>query len=213
MITVSNLTTFINVYLEVTLNGCTSAARDMATAGVLPTLVAPVVVLDSAGTNFLIFSWNAVANATGYQVSVNGGTTWSTPSSGPTGLTHTITGLALGTTVNLQVQALGGCLPAISAAVPGTTITDQVFIPNSFTPNGDGLNDVLRVYSNVIRSLKFMVFNQWGEKITESTNQNNVWDGTFKGKAQPSGVYMYVSEITLNTGEKIIRKGSINLVR
>ena len=58
-----------------------------------------------------------------------------------------------------------------------------------------------------------MVFNQWGEKITESTNQNNVWDGTFKGKAQPSGVYMYVSEITLNTGEKIIRKGSINLVR
>lgn len=212
-VTINNVTGFVNIYLESTENGCTSVTRDRATAGILPTLTAPVAVVDSIATNALRFRWNAVANATGYQVSSDNGANWVTPSSGSTGLTHLVTGLPLGTTITLQVRALGGCLPAASAPVSGTTRTDQVYIPNSFTPNGDGRNDVLRVYSNVIRSMKFVVFNQWGEKIFESTDPNLAWDGTFKGKAQPSGVYIYVAEIIINTGEKLDRKGAINLVR
>jgi len=113
----------------------------------------------------------------------------------------------------LQVRALGGCAPAASAPVTGQTRTDQVYIPNSFTPNGDGRNDVLRVYSNVIRQLRIVIFNQWGEKVYESTDQNMAWDGTYKGKPQPSGVYIYVAEIVINTGEKLERKGAINLLR
>ena len=61
--------------------------------------------------------------------------------------------------------------------------------------------------------MKIVIFNQWGEKVYESTDQNMAWDGTFKNKPQPSGVYIYVAEIIINTGEKISRKGSINLVR
>ena len=211
--TVNNVTGFVNVYLEAIVGGCVSATRDRATAAILPTLAIPVVIVDSIGVNTLRFRWNAIPNATGYQVTTNGGGTWITPSSGPTGLTHTVTGLTLGAQVTLQVRALGGCSPAVSAPVTGQTRTDQVYIPNSFTPNGDGRNDVLRVYSNVIRSMKFVVFNQWGEKVYESTDQNMAWDGTYRGKPQPSGVYIYVSEIILNTGEKIERKGAINLVR
>jgi gliding motility-associated-like protein len=113
----------------------------------------------------------------------------------------------------LIVRALGGCLPAVSQPATGTAITDQVYIPNTFTPNGDGLNDQLRVYSNVIRQMKFAVFNQWGEKIFESSTQSFAWDGTHRGKQQPSGVYMYVCDITLTDGTRIQRKGSINLVR
>ena len=209
----NNVTGFVNVYLEVIRLGCASATRDRATAAILPTLPAPVVTVDSVSTNTIVFRWTAVTGAASYQVSTNAGGTWSTPSSGPQGLTHTITGLPLGTSVTLLVRALGGCLPAVSQPATGQTVTDQVYIPNSFTPNNDGLNDVLRVYSNVIRSMKFVVFNQWGEKIFESNSQSVAWDGTHKGKPQPSGVYIYVCDIVLNTGERIQRKGSINLVR
>jgi gliding motility-associated-like protein len=211
--TVNNVTGFVNVYLEAIVGGCISATRDRATAAILPVLAIPFITIDSIGVNTIRFRWNAIANATGYQVTTNGGGTWITPSSGPTGLTHTVTGLTLGAQVTLQVRALGGCSPAVSAPLVGQTRTDQVYIPNSFTPNGDGRNDVLRVYSNVIRSMKFVVFNQWGEKVYESSDQNMAWDGTYRGKPQPSGVYIYVSEIILNTGEKIERKGAINLVR
>lgn len=209
----NNVTGFVNVYLEVVRLGCSSTTRDLATAGVLPTLVVPVATVDSVSTNTVVFRWTAVPNATGYEVSLNNGTTWIVPTSGSTGLTHTVSGLQLGVTVTLQVRALGGCLPAVSQPVSGQTVTDQVYIPNSFTPNGDGQNDVLRVYSNVIRSLRFVVFNQWGEKISESTSQNLVWDGTHKGRMQPTGVYIYVCDIILRNGQRIQRKGSINLVR
>jgi gliding motility-associated-like protein len=164
-------------------------------------------------TNTIVWRWNAVAGTTGYQISIDNGVTWNTPSSGSLGLTHTITGLPLGTTVTLRVRALGGCTPAVSAPVSGQTVTDQIYIPNSFTPNNDGLNDVLKVYSNVIRSLRFSVYNQWGEKVFESTNQALAWDGSHKGQPQPSGVYIYVCDILLNNGERVQRKGSVNLVR
>jgi gliding motility-associated-like protein len=58
-----------------------------------------------------------------------------------------------------------------------------------------------------------MVFNQWGEKIHESRDQRRAWDGMYKGKLQPAGVYMYVSRIVLKDGTVIQKKGSINLIR
>jgi len=210
--TLTNVTGFTNVYLEGTVSGCTSEFRDTATAAVLPNLPAPAVRVDSVSTNTIWFSWNAVPGALGYQVSVDNGP-WVSPSSGPTGLTHVVTGLSLGTIVTLKARTTGGCMPAESQPVSGQTVTDQVYIPNAFTPNGDGMNDVLRVYSNVIRDMRFIVFNQWGEKIFETTSQGTGWDGTHRGKPQPSGVYIYVCDATLRTGERIQRKGSINLVR
>ena len=106
-----------------------------------------------------------------------------------------------------------GCEDMISDPVSGTTVPDGIFIPNAFTPNGDGLNDVLKVYSYLIKDMHFMVFNQWGEKIFESRNQSVAWDGTYRGKVQPSGVYMYVCRMTLKDGQVVTKKGAINLVR
>jgi gliding motility-associated-like protein len=104
-------------------------------------------------------------------------------------------------------------VPAVSAPVTGQTRTDEIYFPNAFSPNGDGKNDIWRAYSNVVRTIRVMVFNQWGEKVFESADLNTGWNGTQSGKTQPSGVYMYVAEIVKNTGERITRKGSINLVR
>jgi gliding motility-associated-like protein len=91
--------------------------------------------------------------------------------------------------------------------------TKDVFVPNVFSPNGDGKNDLLKVYGNYITTLEMRIFNQWGEQVTEIRNINQGWDGTYKGKPQPVGVYVYVLKATLSTGKTVTLKGSITLVR
>lgn len=200
-------------YVEGVQNGCASSSRIKVVVIQLPDLATPVVAVDSAGTDMVRFKWVAVSYATGYEVSINGGSSWITPSSGANGLSHTVTGLSPLESATLIVRAKGGCQDVQSLAVTGKALIDQVFIPNSFSPNGDGLNDVLQVYGYVVKDMQFMVFNQWGEKVFESKDPKRAWDGTSKGKLQPSGVYMYVSKLILNDGTVIQRKGSINLIR
>jgi trimeric autotransporter adhesin len=202
-----------NYYLEAVSSGCASTVRKKVTAALLPNLDKPIVVVDSVSIDLIRFKWGAVAGATSYEVSTNGGTTWVEPSSGVTGLTHTVTGLQPLQSVTLVVKAKGGCQDVQSVAVTAKALVDQVFVPNSFSPNGDGLNDVLQVYGYVVKDMQFQVFNQWGQKIHESRDQKRAWDGTHKGKPQPSGVYLYTCKLTLNDGSVITKKGAINLVR
>ncbi len=67
------------------------------------------------------------------------------------------------------------------------------FVPNAFTPNSDGNNDEFKVAfnCNVVYYL-LQVYNRWGEKVFESHNYLEGWDGTYKGKQQPAGVYVYL---------------------
>jgi gliding motility-associated-like protein len=211
--TAVNLPGATTIYASATQNGCDIATRVPVTVFIIPSVQAPTVTVDSLGVRSVKFRWSAVSNATGYEVSTDGGTTWTVPSSGATGLTHTITGLNPSQTVSLQVRGLGGCVQNVSAAVQATTLTDDVFIPNSFTPNGDGVNDIFRVYGNDVRELRLIVFNQWGQKLFETSTTGTGWDGKQNGKLQPTGVYMYVARIVLVSGQELNRKGSINLIR
>ncbi len=90
---------------------------------------------------------------------------------------------------------------------------DQIFIPNTFTPNNDGRNDEFRLYGNNIAKAEMKIFNQWGQLIFESSDQYKGWNGYFKGQLQPVGVYVYVMKVTLTDNTVLNRKGSINLVR
>ncbi len=199
-------------------SGCATASRKRVVINVLPALVKPVVTVpaNQLTPTSITFVWNAVPGATGYQVSTNNGTTWSTPSSGATGLTHTVSGLTPNTSVTLIVRALGiiACQNSISDAVTGKTLIDQIYVPSAFNPNSTiAQNRTLRVYGYVIQTMQFAIFNQWGEKVFETTNQTNGWDGNYKGKPQPSGVYIYVLKMTLLNGTSSEMKGSINLIR
>lgn len=90
---------------------------------------------------------------------------------------------------------------------------DDVFIPNAFTPNGDGKNDVLQVYGNSIVALDMKVFNQWGELIYTMKDVSSKWDGSYKGRQQPVGVYIYVAKVRFQSGNTVTKKGSVNLIR
>lgn len=89
----------------------------------------------------------------------------------------------------------------------------DVFVPNVFSPNGDGKNDLLMVYGNYIDRIDMRIFNQWGEQIDRITDKTRGWDGRFKGKPQPVGVYVYVLQAQLSDGRIVNLKGSITLIR
>jgi gliding motility-associated-like protein len=90
----------------------------------------------------------------------------------------------------------------------------DVYIPNAFTPNGDGVNDVFSVFGTTLQSVGMKIFNRWGEKVFDSgDSQWASWDGTFKGVSQPSGVYVYYVELVYLDVKKKFREGSVTLIR
>jgi len=208
-----------NYFVSVTVNGCTSTPRVQVTVTLSVPLPAPVPVASNITANTITFTWPAIAGATGYEVSVNNGTTWTQPSSGATGLTHVVSNLGPLEQVTLLVRALGtnSCETSPNGTVSARTPGSGFWIPNSFAPgSSDPMNRRLMVFPNQnagIREYRMSVFNQWGQKIAESADPANSWDGTYKGVAQPSGVYMYVCRIVLQDGRVVEMKGSINLIR
>lgn len=89
----------------------------------------------------------------------------------------------------------------------------NLFVPNVFTPNGDGKNDVLKIYGNQLATVEFIIFDQWGRKVFETRDPNQTWNGSTGGKAQPVGVYIYSLKATFLDGTTESKKGSVNLIR
>jgi len=89
----------------------------------------------------------------------------------------------------------------------------NVFIPNAFTPNGDGINDVLRVRSAFpLDDLYFIVYDRWGQKVFETAVQEQGWDGSWKNNAAAAGSYSYLLKASCN--DRIIeKKGNVTLSR
>jgi gliding motility-associated-like protein len=88
-----------------------------------------------------------------------------------------------------------------------------VFVPNAFTPNGDGKNDVLFVRGEIVTAIKFEIFDRWGEKVFSTTQQSEGWDGTFRGKMCEVGVYDYYLEVICIGENHFFKKGNVTLIR
>lgn len=89
----------------------------------------------------------------------------------------------------------------------------DIFVPNTFTPNGDGNNDILYVRGNEITELYFAVYNRWGELIFQTSDMKKGWEGTYKGeKADPAVFAWYIKAKCFN-GDELKKKGNVTLVR
>lgn len=88
-----------------------------------------------------------------------------------------------------------------------------IYVPNAFTPDGDGKNDVVYVRSKMITDMNFFVYDRWGEKVFESHDQSNGWNGTFKGKNCDPGVFVYFLEATCHNKKNFLKKGNITLIK
>ncbi|MEZ4686795.1 MAG: gliding motility-associated C-terminal domain-containing protein [Bacteroidia bacterium] len=93
-------------------------------------------------------------------------------------------------------------------------IDPTLFAPTAFSPNGDGHNEVFIVPTTYVGAYKLEIFNRWGNKIFESTTPNEGWDGTYKGKNVPEGVYVWKVYATGLTGRPVIEQvGTVTLIR
>lgn len=106
--------------------------------------------------------------------------------------------------------------PACDIAAVKVTVTGNpgdLFIPNAFTPNNDGKNDVFKVYGSALKGAEIRIYTQWGAQIFETSDNTTGWDGKSKGADQPVGVYIYVIKIRMQDEDTFIKKGTINLIR
>lgn len=218
--TTPSLSSATSYYVEaMNSNNCSTPARIKVDVTMLQQLNAPVVSVDATTNTSVAFKWNPVTGATGYQVSIDNGQTFSQPSSGANGLSHTVSGLQFNEQVTILVQALGASscqLSGSSTAVTGNAISpngSQIYVANTFTPNGDGNNDIVYVHGEGIKSIAFYVYDQWGELIFTSADMSKGWDGYYKGTREPVGVYVYYVKAITNSGLQLNKKGTITLLR
>ncbi len=113
-----------------------------------------------------------------------------------------------------------GCTQDLSVEVfviPFVCDLDHVFLPNTFTPNGDNTNDNLRLRSVVeIEDMELMIYNRWGEEVYRTQSYleaSKGWDGTFRGKQLPPDVYGFWLRAVCPNGEELIRQGNVTLLR
>ncbi len=88
-----------------------------------------------------------------------------------------------------------------------------IFVPNIFSPNGDGINDILFVRGKGVEKLNFFIYDRWGEKVFETTSLDIGWDGSFRGKDMNKAVFVYYLEATFIDGQEVTQKGDITLVK
>lgn len=176
----------------------------------------PFVMAGTVTDSSAFFSWAAVPGANKYLVSTDG-VNYTTPSSGINGTTHLVTGLLPRTTVTLHVRAVDiliSCITSDDGIASAVTLSkyNDIYVPSAFTPNGDAINNRLQVYGD-IRTYSFSVFNRFGELVYNTSAPNTGWDGTFKGKAQSAGTYVWYVSATLSDGRKVNLNGTSILIR
>jgi gliding motility-associated-like protein len=100
------------------------------------------------------------------------------------------------------------------AAESSDTVLNKLLIPNAFSPNGDGTNDIFKIANFTNQKLvEFKVFNRWGTILFTTEDPSSGWDGTFKGKDEPFGVYGYVIRIAYPQNIVETYKGTVTLLR
>ncbi|MEO9012332.1 MAG: M43 family zinc metalloprotease [Ginsengibacter sp.] len=132
---------------------------------------------------------------------------WSTGSTMPT-----IDVINAGTYL-LNVTDLNGCKGIDSVKIDYYKCA-TLWLPNAFTPNRDGLNEVFKpTFPAPVKNYKMQIWNRNGNQVFETTNYLMGWDGQFRSELQPIGVYVYVISFTDIDGKETMKKGIVTLVR
>jgi gliding motility-associated-like protein len=202
----------ITYNLQVTdAKGCVSLSSDMVTVTVTPPLKviaspdtivyagqpAPLFAVAPAGTGQLAYAWSPAEGLDNPFVS------------NPTAVLHQPQEV----TYVAQVTTNLGCVGTDTVVVKAFAVTD-ILVPNAFSPNNDGRNDVLRPKMPGIKTLHFFsVFNRFGQQVFTTNAFGMVWDGAMNGRVLPTGTYVWVVEGVDISGKTVQRKGTVVLVR
>jgi gliding motility-associated-like protein len=120
----------------------------------------------------------------------------------------------------LTIVDVNGCSASATVLVD-LDRNRNIYIPNVFSPNGDGINDKFKVFSGIgISNINFIrLYDRWGGKLFEETNLlpdpdgTPGWDGNFRGEAMKPGVYLYLVEVEFLDGQVLLYRGDVTLLR
>jgi gliding motility-associated-like protein len=119
----------------------------------------------------------------------------------------------------VEVKNIAGCTAEGHISFTVMCKGQNLFIPNTFSPNADGMNDYFYPRGKGIVNVQlFRVFSRWGTVVYQRANfppnqQSYGWDGTYNGKALPADVYVFIAEVACENGEIISLKGNVTLLR
>jgi len=123
------------------------------------------------------------------------------------------------TTYTVKVFTKYECVDSANVTIKVMCDESQLFVPNTFTPNGDGVNDIFMVRGTGITTLKsFRVYNRWGQVMYERTDvsvndKTYGWDGNFNGAQLPPDVYVWTVEAYCENGDLLKLKGDVTIIR
>ncbi len=88
-----------------------------------------------------------------------------------------------------------------------------IYLPNAFTPNGDGVNDILKIEGFNVEEAFLSIYDRWGEKVFETSSKEDGWDGSFQGQTVSGDVYGYYLKVRCPGGLEFFKKGNITVLR
>jgi gliding motility-associated-like protein len=189
--------------ISITNNGCTTyTAIEIRDAG-SPVITSSLVVHSDCMENNGLFVVDVVKGGTGpYLFSFN---------NGPFGYESRYHNLRPGV-YSYQVKDAGNCIVASTLEIRSDG-EGTLYVPNTFTPNSDNINDVWHVSGSCIRNFNCAIFNRWGQKLKELNDYTEGWDGIYKGSSVPDGIYVYLIEVEFANKENVRKTGHITVFR
>ncbi|MFN5679389.1 MAG: gliding motility-associated C-terminal domain-containing protein [Flavobacteriia bacterium] len=107
-----------------------------------------------------------------------------------------------------------GCTDQDTLLITVTQVCGAVYVPTICSPAAQDTEDQrICVYGNCIAECLFVIYNRWGEVVFETTDQQQCWDGTYRGQALPGDVFAYKLQVRLQDGTSLVKSGNINLLR
>lgn len=183
-------------------SGCDSIVSTLVTVQATPAV--------DAGSDTTLFIGESVDLA----ITDGQDATWSTGDQGPT---TTYTATAAGTEpVTVTAFAQDGLCPASDTVLVTVRTADaDILVPQAFTPNGDGVNDVFGpTVADGVERMELTIYNRWGQVVFDGEGPAPVWDGTLDGEPQPAGSFLYELEVFLiGQDEANTLAGSVLLLR
>lgn len=132
----------------------------------------------------------------------------------PPSNTAKIENLVFGTYI-VEAMDANGCIDRDTVYIEPGTCCDAMYIPNAFSPNGDGVNDEFKIITSAgIDLLQFEIYNRWGNRVWRTYDFRAAWDGTFNNKPETTNTFYYIFRYKCITdGQTYTRKGDILLLR
>lgn len=193
------------------INNCTvSVDTQIVTEGIIPftTEVVPAIIDEGGSANMNVNVDNTGLGIISYSWSPSG-----TLSCGncpnPIATPSTYGEVAYTVTVSSEF----GCTTEKILTIYVKQNCGDIFVPTSFSPNGDGVNDLFKIYGRCITSVDMKIYNRWGELIYRTASVEDGWDGMMKGRELNPDMYAYVIEYTLNNGISEKVTGNVSLIK